>query len=476
MVSLMITFGTVLYTYLSLSLPKEAYNAFDALVVPEWVVQKGLPANGADLDWRGTKRRNLATLTSFILTMSDQHLVTGTAMLITSWAIALGAGGLDQKRSVYSLRVATSLATLAAIAHITTLFVLRFRFRGRTADVDVRIVTLFVLTMLTFGARLRSSSTSSQQDCQPVANSSVKEGLLESQDQEVNTRVAATIMEMLGLWICMHRSLKVYFQEGGLRSIVRWCILSIRGRELTRSDWERIQESHDQRLRRGLYSRLLFTIMTLSSSSLVEILWLLLFFVYGLVELCLIYARRLNYDKPDVVVEPSFGQLMPILVLSGSVLGILTTWIGRWLVCHCDLPLTLALTEIHPAVTGTPSLKNRFRNWIVNVASRRRNEDAIDLDFVQDQVGWNTLRGHTLLVKSKDRKLAWVVFFIGITAMTAVVLARIVGTTYPDTLTVGNHGFIWNCLFIAGVGLYLSLHILSSVVLGIRDAAASSRR
>lgn len=332
--SLIITFCSVLYIYLSISLPKTAYNGFDALVIPGWVVQKLAAQNETNAQGR------LAAWTSLVLAMSDQHLVTGTAMLITAYAIAGGAGGLDKERSVYSLRVATSLATCAAIVHIATLSVLRFRFLHRTIDSALRHVAIVIFVGLTFGARIASSLTSFEQDSQCVSDSSVSRGfagMTEIDRREAVIRIAATVMEMAGLWICLYRSLKACLHVGGLRSLVRFCLL---GRKLKteKGEEERIRGSREKSLLETPCSLLLLMAMKFSESSLIDMLWLSLFFCYSLIEIGRIYADRIQFvqapgTSPNVVIEPSFGQLMPILVLTVSLLGVLTTWKGMSPVC-----------------------------------------------------------------------------------------------------------------------------------------------
>ncbi|KAK6863563.1 hypothetical protein PG995_000091 [Apiospora arundinis] len=327
--TLIITFCTVLYTYLSVSLPRTAYNDFDALVIPVRFVRT-LPNSGDETtDKKGRKR--LDAWTSLVLAMSDQHLVTGTAMLITTYAITGGAGGLDRQRSVYSLRVATSLATCAAIVHISTLSVLRFRFSHRTVDSATRHVAIVVFVGLTFGARIASSFTSDEDNSLCVSESSVRCGLDKADPKPAMIRIAATVMEMAGLWICLYRNLKACLHVGGLRSLVRFCLLR---EKLKKSKEKKIQVKREGFLSRkpGLYP--LFMVMKLSESSLIDILWLSLFFVYSLAEIGRIYSGRVNLKPgpggtpPNVVIEPSFGQLMPMLVLTGSLLGVLTTWKG----------------------------------------------------------------------------------------------------------------------------------------------------
>ncbi|KAK6840887.1 hypothetical protein PG987_001747 [Apiospora arundinis] len=331
--TLIITFCTVLYTYLSISLPRTAYNDFDALVIPDWVIKR-LPRSGNDTDENG--RRRLAAWTSLVLAMSDQHLVTGTAILITTYAITGGAGGLDGERSVYSLRVATSLATCAAIVHISTLSVLRFRFSHRTVDSTIRHVAIVVFVGLTFGARIASSFTSDLENSFCVSESSVRRGV-DNPDRKhaMILRVTATVMEMVGLWICLYRSLKACLHVGGLRSLVRFCLLKLLKllkKRLRTGEEEIIQVNLEASLSGTPGLRTLLMILKLSESSLIDILWLSLFFCYSLVEIGRIYGGRVNLKPgpdgtpPNAVIEPSFGQLMPMLVLTGSLLGVLTTW------------------------------------------------------------------------------------------------------------------------------------------------------
>ena len=68
--------------------------------------------------------------------------------------------------------------------------------------------------------RLGRYSTSCLENAHYVARSSVQTGLVVGRDKTISTRVAATIIGMIGLWVCTYRSLKAYLQEGGLRSFV----------------------------------------------------------------------------------------------------------------------------------------------------------------------------------------------------------------------------------------------------------------
>ncbi|KAK8059407.1 hypothetical protein PG996_009337 [Apiospora saccharicola] len=487
-ISLIITFCTVLYTYLSISLPRTAYHGFDALVIPDRAVRR-LPAiiqtlpgdRKAEIERNERNaQRKLAAWTSLVLAMSDQHLVTGTAMLITSYAITGGAGGLDRQRSVYSLRIATSLATCAAIVHISTLSVLRFRFRHQTVDSALRHVAIVIFVGLTFGARIASSFTSSHEDSKCVSESSVKRDFASATDHQLAMmRVAATVLEMAGLWICLYRSLKACLHVGGLRSLVRLCL---RRKKLETHEEERIQNDREKFLSETRGLRPLLMIMKFCESSLIDMLWMSLFFGYSLVEIGRIYVGRVatNPDgkPPDIVIEPSFGQLMPMLVLTGSLLGVLTAWIETnpepspdpktnqelSTVRKKNRPSGSGRTSTRPGQSDTTdqtknTWKGRLQAWI----TRKFGDKSGDQMFHSSDTWAETNR-----FTREYRRLAWIVFITGTVAMTGLVFIRIRTTTDVDP--VPRDVVIWHSVFMAAVGLYFVLHVFTSVILAIDDA------
>jgi hypothetical protein len=71
--------------------------------------------------------------------MSDQHLVTGMAMLIALYAILLGAGDLRAKKSVYVVSVAVSLAAFSTITHTLSFCILRYHFKKEKRAAKLRV-------------------------------------------------------------------------------------------------------------------------------------------------------------------------------------------------------------------------------------------------------------------------------------------------------------------------------------------------
>ena len=78
-----------------------------------------------------TKRRK--SLTAFLLTLSDQQLVTGPAMIVAA---------LSQhcQISVYEFQVVSSVAWLASTTHLSTLIVLRQYFRENRTVRNIRVI------------------------------------------------------------------------------------------------------------------------------------------------------------------------------------------------------------------------------------------------------------------------------------------------------------------------------------------------
>jgi hypothetical protein len=107
------------------------------------------PADTAAPSEGGTdKEARKEAITRFILTLSDQQLVTGLAILIAAVA--------GQKRLTgYEFDVALSLAWFSSITHMATLDALRKYFRDHHVICHLRVVgMLTVLSLLTYTFRM----------------------------------------------------------------------------------------------------------------------------------------------------------------------------------------------------------------------------------------------------------------------------------------------------------------------------------
>lgn len=135
--------ASLVYTYCSRSLPREAYNSIDEDMLRFIGKKKQSPSITEN-----ARQRRLSRIESLILAMSDQHLITGGAMLITTLVIVSGAGGVRRERSVYSLRVAMALSTISSTVHLASLSILRFYMKDHKAAYTIRVIIMQVMLLL----------------------------------------------------------------------------------------------------------------------------------------------------------------------------------------------------------------------------------------------------------------------------------------------------------------------------------------
>ena len=77
-----------------------------------------------------------ATLKSFMLSMSDQQLVSGVALLIAGFA-------KHMEITTYSMDVIAALAYLSSSVHLATLPLIRDHLKGHAAALYVRFFFMF---------------------------------------------------------------------------------------------------------------------------------------------------------------------------------------------------------------------------------------------------------------------------------------------------------------------------------------------
>lgn len=119
-VSILVMITTVVYGYLTRSLRPDRYNALDDFVIDTFGWAK-------DQDKAYTRRRVVA-IEKFILSLSDQQLVTGISLIVANYLIQFGVAGLNQRVSAYSYAIAVHLALLSCVIHLSSLTILRDHF------------------------------------------------------------------------------------------------------------------------------------------------------------------------------------------------------------------------------------------------------------------------------------------------------------------------------------------------------------
>lgn len=146
----MFTFLAVIYGFLNDYMPPEHLNKVDQAFLQRWHWCKkcrntiylerraSTLCPHADPDVKAQRRKGLE---AFVLSMSDQQLVTGLAMMSATLAQRCNT-------SLHEYQVVANLAWLASATHVSTLLVLRKYFYEHKVVRDVRVVAIVVNLLL----------------------------------------------------------------------------------------------------------------------------------------------------------------------------------------------------------------------------------------------------------------------------------------------------------------------------------------
>ncbi|KAK3376299.1 hypothetical protein B0T24DRAFT_591977 [Lasiosphaeria ovina] len=126
--------------YFSFGLPQAAYTTLDTLVVAhvrsKWFRLAPVPAEPDDL-----RRARVAGFEAFILSLSDQSLIIGIAILVAVFTQLCSI-------STFSMIISSDLAFFASSAHLLTLVALREYFSARGRERWLRIPCMVALVAL----------------------------------------------------------------------------------------------------------------------------------------------------------------------------------------------------------------------------------------------------------------------------------------------------------------------------------------
>lgn len=269
--------------------------------------------------------------------MSDQHLVTGGAMLIVTWTIILGAGDVRKERSVYSLQVAIALANISSSIHLASLSILRFYLKDHKVHYTARVITMHVMLLLLCAGWIFGTAISDGQnhaitiDC--AMSQLFSSGDLRGQGIEITCKIIFIII----YWRCFYRNAKIIYGYPSIDQII-WSRL-VHG--VVATEHHNQLYTLKQRLEhRGKYMHLvklsklkhltawafLYTWQELHKSFFLEMSWLIAFSTYGFITLGYAWSYR---EIPSYYFQPNYGQLMSILLLFISMLSVWDTRLGE---------------------------------------------------------------------------------------------------------------------------------------------------
>jgi hypothetical protein len=139
---------TVITGYLNRLLREERYNALDNLILD--TVYRIFRAIGKKDSRKGNEENRIQYFEQFVVTMSDQQLVTGYTLILASYMIRSGVAGLDNTISAYSYCMAVNLALLSCVTHLSSITILRSYHDKSPRLRDAR--TILMLVALAFSS------------------------------------------------------------------------------------------------------------------------------------------------------------------------------------------------------------------------------------------------------------------------------------------------------------------------------------
>ncbi|PVH69689.1 hypothetical protein DL98DRAFT_541406 [Cadophora sp. DSE1049] len=140
-----ITFISIIVGYATYSIDEEQLNYVDSLVIPNirWLLHMGAGDTISD----ETRRLRSATMTQFILALSDQQVVTGLAVLITGYAQRCSISG-------HHFQLIANLAWFSSTTHLSTIAVLQQYLIRHPVIKYIRVIGIFAVLGLLFHAQL----------------------------------------------------------------------------------------------------------------------------------------------------------------------------------------------------------------------------------------------------------------------------------------------------------------------------------
>lgn len=319
----------VIIGYLTRSLREDRYNAFDDMIL--------------DIFRMGNKaaRKRTAIRTSafekFILSLSDQQLITGTAIIIAIYLIRFSIADLDAQISADSFGVAIVLALFSCVIHLSSITLLRNYFDHHKRLRNGRVL----LMVLAIGALIPQMMIARTNLAGMTLRCALNYGQVRLFSNGYANLVAASTF--IGVIVCSYvRSLlEIYFPRFRESSEVwiaeLWASMTSYPSQdklqqlATRAAEEQLSRA-SRLLAASKHSFLAFRSLSLSSvasvilfefrnSFFAEIIWLLFYFTYGICSIMPFIIHESHYSAGFISFSPSFGQILPLVLVSVSLLS-----------------------------------------------------------------------------------------------------------------------------------------------------------
>ncbi|KXH28047.1 hypothetical protein CNYM01_03647 [Colletotrichum nymphaeae SA-01] len=295
--SIVMNMIAIIVAYATKALPEKRYNSIDDII-------HSRGSSSAD------RKQRIKAFESFMLSLSDQQLVTGMALMLATICIFAGVHGLDEGFSVYSFQIATRLGYFSCITHLCSLTVLWAYFDKHKRLRMFRTILMVVFLAMMIGCMTISDSVTFRFNRHVSVKCARKHFKLIDRERPnyvffsdeiiivfnlsvlTYILISGYVQRLLQLHCPLAREEKDYWQRRSLRA----CF----GPEAV-AKFERLALAHNQ------------TLADLRSSFLWEIVWLLFYFTFGTANLLEFFndaSLRLG------AIKPNFGQLVPLFLLA----------------------------------------------------------------------------------------------------------------------------------------------------------------
>lgn len=372
LISITFIFLAIILAYLCRWLPNARYSAIDDAFISK--IHSFLPwsnsscSNPCPQGHQSQQRERARTraFQSFMLAMSDQQLITGVALTITTTFMTF-TDHLSETFSVYSLQIATRLGYLSCIVHLCLVSLLREHFDTNKGSRNFRVILVAIFLILlilcmvvsesvTLRFNRRISVKCARQNFRFVDPKRPRYVLFSDEVVVVFNLAVLIFVIVLGY---LRRFVELYHKDARAQSHYwsRWSLHRIFGdrardaydtrRPGVKSLLDKLRKNHPpsepQQARERLVkdrggSRdwklnlehellvLRIWVESVSNSFLWDMIWLSFYFVFGM-------GSFWNFDIDaglEHSMEPNFGQVVPLILVCLPFLSAWEVYSGKF--------------------------------------------------------------------------------------------------------------------------------------------------
>lgn len=328
--------GTVIIGYFKRYLREERYNALDDVILN--ISRRVLCIRTGKAD-KETRAKKIEDFESFVVSISDQQLVTGFALILAAYLIRYGVADLDRTISAYSYCMAVNLALFSCVVHLSSMTVLRTYHDDNKRSRDLRTILMIVAVSFLIPQLVTSQILDSSRTLRCAVADLQGDTTLYWYSDIYDQTIFFGTLAILGVLVCgyLRRMLEMYiprFRQSPEAALAELCgkVLpwpkesdlekfntAARGDQMAKAQWL------SSNLGGARHYLVLMGVLAgeLRTSFFAEIVWLLFYFTFGLCQVCFFirWGSGPGGSESPISFTPQFGQLLPIGMLYLPVLS-----------------------------------------------------------------------------------------------------------------------------------------------------------